>query len=74
MKEFKNIKKENLEAINGGGLAGGLTGGILGGTVGLVGATIKGVATGELSGNELWKATTAGALSGAAIGGVGFPL
>ena len=68
MKELSSIKKENLLLINGGAVAGALAGAILGGTVGLVGATAKGVATGELSGKEIWKASTSCALTGAAIG------
>ncbi|MFM1525587.1 MULTISPECIES: hypothetical protein [Helcococcus] len=71
--KFDELKMEELRndesyLIDGGLLAGGLAGGILGGTVGLIIATGKGIATGSLSGNELWKCYVSGAMTGGAIG------
>lgn len=68
MSHYTELTEQEAVDLNGGLLAGALVGGILGGAAGLVVATAKGVATGSLSGNEVWKCYTAGAISGAAIG------
>lgn len=65
---MKNLNRNELTEVNGGLLAGAIAGGIFGGTLGLLGTTIYGCYTGSISGNNLWKGATAGALSGAAIG------
>lgn len=68
MDNLKEIKKEDLEAINAGGIAGALGGAIICGTVGLAATTIGGAMHGNLSANALWKGYTAGAMAGAGIG------
>lgn len=67
MNYIESREKETMK-LNGGLLAGALAGAILGGIVGIIAATVKGVATGNLSENEVWKCYTSLAIAGAAIG------
>lgn len=68
IKEFCELSENEILSVDGGLLAGALAGAILGGTAGLVVMTGKGIVTGSLTGNEIWKGYTTGALAGAAIG------
>ena len=67
MNYIKSSKEEAI-GLSGGAVGGALVGGILGGTVGAVVAIGKGIVTGSLSGEEVWKCCTAGAIGGASIG------
>lgn len=59
--ELENIGKEMESYIQSAGA-------ILGGTGGLIVGAAKGIVTGNLTGNQLWKCYTAGAIGGATIG------
>ncbi|WP_094551247.1 hypothetical protein [Petroclostridium xylanilyticum] len=62
------IELEDLDSVNGGGLAGAIIGGIAGAAVGVVGGTIASIATREYSGETLVKWTYSCTLGGAGIG------
>lgn len=64
VKNFIELEKNELKQVDGGLLAGA----ILGGTGGLIVGAAKGIVTGNLTGNQLWKCYTAGAIGGATIG------
>lgn len=68
VKNFIELEKNELKQVDGGLLAGALAGAILGGTGGLIVGAAKCIVTGNLTGNQLWKCYTAGAIGGATIG------
>ena len=68
MNTFVVLNYDEVNELNGGGVGGAVAGGIFGGAAGLCVYTAKACITGEATGNGMWKAYTAGALTGAGIG------
>ena len=65
---FSTMRRKRKQELYEGRKIMELAGAILGGTGGLIVGAAKGIVTGNLTGNQLWKCYTAGAIGGATIG------
>lgn len=65
---FTDCSEKELKNINGGLLAGSLVGGVLGLQLGLVVGAVATVATGDRTGNVMYKNVVAFTSGGAAVG------
>lgn len=75
MEIFKCIKAEDLQNVNGGGLAGAFVGAIFGTAAGAIAGCVTVIVTGnaEDGGHIIWQVTKKG-MTGGALAGLASPM